>query len=103
MDTIEVYLASLLKKVFKLLPMREDYDMGADNHLFEYLDDLCEIYANGFEAYPELSMVEELVDVRTFLLFLQSNPNIEFSRWRTIILKSSRLINSVISKRSKGV
>lgn len=41
MTVTETYLTSLQGKIFKLLPMREAYDQGVDNHLDEYIGNLC--------------------------------------------------------------
>nr|DAO56485.1 MAG TPA: hypothetical protein [Caudoviricetes sp.] len=95
MQTLSTYLTALRDKVFKLLPMREDYDNGEDNHLEEYLENLCANYAGAFDCYPELKAIEEIVEVRNNIIFLKNNSEIEFAKWRSMILRSTRLIQSV--------
>ena len=98
MLALNTYLTSLRNKVFKLLPMREAYDRGEDNHLDEYLDNLCANCAGAFDCYPQLANVRELVEVRSNIAFLQHNTDLEFHKWRAMILRSTRLIQTVALK-----
>ena len=41
MYALKTYLSNLRNKVFKLLPMREAHDKGENNHIDEYLENLC--------------------------------------------------------------
>lgn len=97
MHTLNTYLTSLRNKVFKLLPMREAHDNGEENHLDEYLDNLCANYTGAFACYPELADVRETVEVYTNIAFLKNNE-VEFAKWRSIVLRSARLIQSVAIK-----
>lgn len=96
MDTVVTYLTSLQNKVFKLLPMREAYDCGEDNHLYDYLDNLQSNCEGAFICYPELSEKGTLVEVQNNIAFLRSGENIEFKKWRSTVLRSTRLIHSVL-------
>ena len=98
MDTIVTYLTTLQNKVFKLLPMREAYDNGDDNHLYEYLDNLQSNFSGAFVCYPELSQNGMLVDVQNNIAFLKNGENICFKKWRATVLRSTRLIHSVITE-----
>ncbi len=102
MHTLNTYLTSLRNKVFKLLPMREAHDRGDKNHLDEYLDNLCANCAGAFDCYPELTTMKEIVEVRNNVVFLKNNENVEFAKWRSIVLRSTRLINSVVLKNEEG-
>lgn len=98
MDTIVTYLTGLQNKVFKLLPMREAYDCGTDNHLYDYLDNLQSNCKGAFICYPELSENGALVEVQNNIAFLTDNKDIAFKKWRTIVLRSTRLIHSVLDE-----
>lgn len=99
MDTLKICLINLQNKVFKLLPMREAMDKGEDVHLLEYLENLLASVSGAFECYQELSVIEEIVEVRNNIAFLRANPDVEFKRWRTIVLRSTRLVHTVITRK----
>lgn len=103
MYALKTYLSSLCNKVFKLLPMREAYDQGDNNHLIEYLENLCANFAGAFACYPELTATSEIVEVYNNVTFLKNNQHIEFAQWRSIILRSTRLIQTVAERYKGGV
>lgn len=98
MSTVFTYLTGLQNKVFKLLPMREAHDRGDENHLYEYLDNLQSNYKGAFLCYPELSKNIALVEVQNNIAFLNGNRDIDFKKWRSIVLRSTRLLNSIIEE-----
>jgi len=98
MDTKITYLKKLLNKIFKLLPMREEYDAGADNFLFEYLEYLRHNYDGAFVLYPDFREDGYLVEVQSNIARLGSEDNIEFAQWRALVLRSMRLIHRAIKK-----
>lgn len=102
-NSVMIYLEGLRDGVFKLLPMREDRDLGANNHLDEYLVNLTVSIAGAFECYPELSHERELVEVRANIAYLSETPEVEFGRWRSIVLRSVRLISQVIERGAEEV
>ena len=102
MNTIVTYLTSLQSKVFKLLPMREAYDNGDDNHLYEYLDNLQSNCNGAFICYPELCETSMLVEVQNNLAFLRNSENVAFKKWRATVLRSTRLIHSALDRFREG-
>lgn len=98
MYTLNTYLSSLRNKVFKLLPMREAHDRGEDNHLDEYLENLRSNFSGAFDCYPELAGVREIVEVYNNIVFLKNNQDVEFAKWRSFILRSTRLVQAVAAK-----
>lgn len=102
MDVLETYLASLQGRVFKLLPMREAYDKGEGNHLDEYLINLCINCDGAFACYPILSESADIVEVRNNIEFLKNNIDLEFARWRNIVLRSTRLMYRAKVRICKG-
>ena len=98
MDTLETYLTSLVDKIFKLLPLREALDKGEHVCLYEYIETLRDNYLGAYTTYPILSENHRIVEVDNNLAFLYSEENIEFKKWRKIVLGSVRLIRDVISE-----
>lgn len=97
MRALNTYLTSLRDMIFKLLPMREEHDEGTENHIGEYIENLYANYAGAFACYPELEGVKEVVEVYNNIAFLKDNE-VEFARWRSMVLRSTRLIQSVALK-----
>lgn len=98
MTVAETYLTSLQGKIFKLLPMREAYDQGADNHLGEYLTNLCTNFDGAFDCHSEFSSYREMTEVQGNLWSLKMNLNMDFAKWRSVILRSVRLIHTVLTR-----
>ena len=103
MDILITYLICLRNKIFKLLPMREAHDKGEENHLGDYLENLYVYFDGGFGCYPELTREREIIEALGNVAFLKNNSDIDFKKWRSIILRSIRLVNAVASKYSGGV
>lgn len=102
MDTVITYLTNLQNKVFKLLPMREAYDRGEDKHLYDYLDNLQSNCEGAFICYPELSEKGMLVEVQNNIAFLKNSKDVCFKKWRATVLRSTRLIHSVLDEYKEG-
>ena len=102
MKTIVTYLTDLQKKVFKLLPMREAYDCGENNHLYEYLDNLQSNFKGAFICYPELRKKRMLIEVQNNIAFLRNEKDVDFKQWRSTVLRSTRLIQSVLDEYKEG-
>lgn len=98
MSALKTYLSNLRNKVFKLLPMREAHDKGENNHIDEYLENLCSNFSGAFDCYPELADEREVVEVYNNVAFLKNNKDVEFAKWRSLILRSTRLIQTVAVK-----
>lgn len=73
----ENYLESLRGKVFKLLPMREARDEGADNHLFDYLDNLCSNCAGYCERHKAEEISSEFAEAYCNILYLKKSVSNE--------------------------
>ena len=96
MTVTETYLTSLQKRVFKLLPMREDSDNGMENHLRDYIDNLCANLDGAFECYRELSRIQEVAEVQSNLYLMRANISLDFPKWRSMVLRSTRLLQTVL-------
>lgn len=98
MTVTETYLTSLQGKIFKLLPMREAYDQGVDNHLDEYIGNLCTNVDGAFDCHPEFSSYREMAEIQGNLWSLKANLSMDFAKWRSTILRSTRLVQTVLTR-----
>jgi len=96
---IHVFLSDFTGKVFKLLPMREEYDNNAENYLYDYLDGLISNLNGAFVCYPELSEERALVEVKNNLAYL-STEYVPYKKWRSVIFHSTSLISHLRDKYS---
>lgn len=94
MNDVLNFLLGFRNDVFKLLPMKEAENNGVNNHLKDYLDSLVVNAKGSIVAYPELSTQKQYLYVVNNLAFLMSNE-IEFSRWRKIVLSATRDIDDL--------
>jgi hypothetical protein len=78
--------------------MREASDQGMDNHLGEYLDNLCANYEGAYVCYPELSSIREMAEVQSNLCALKANLDLDFGKWRSTVLRSTRLIQTILTR-----
>ena len=92
------YLTILQGKIFKLLPMKESYEDGIDNHFANYVENLYINSAGFMERYPELSEDKDFVEACNNIAFLKNNVGVDIKTWRSIVLRSVRLIGSTLKK-----
>ena len=98
MSELNFYLMHLRNKIFKLLPMREDYDNGQDNHLFEYIENL-ELNCRGAkERFVELKRESSFCEIQNDLCLLRTS-SLPFSKWRNIVLRDTRKVNALIKEK----
>lgn len=96
MEDRNFYLTHLQSMIFKLLPMKEDFDNGADNHLFDYIENLEVNCKGATERFPELKESTIFCDVINDLFYLQTS-DVSFGKWRNVVLRDTRKIHSLIS------
>lgn len=88
------YLFNLKSAVFKLLPMKEEQEQGADNHLQEYLETVVAEVKGATETYPWLGEQRYFLTVINNICYLERN-SVEFWLWRKLILDSMRNIDDL--------
>lgn len=88
------YLFGFRNDVFKLLPMKESADIGDDNHLLEYLDTLISNARGALLTFPELNTEKKYINVTNNLCYLL-DAQAPFSKWRKIVLNSTRNIEDL--------
>jgi hypothetical protein len=72
--------------------MREAADRGFNNHLDEYIDHLFSNYEGAFLCNPAFDDNLALIEVKNNLAFLRDHLDLDFASWRSIVLRSVRLI-----------
>jgi len=93
-----VYLSSLQNKIFKLLPMREAYDMRhEENHVYDYVRNLGMSCAGALSAYEKLKREASYLDVLNNLLIM-GREDMEYDMWRSMVLRSTRKISDLCKK-----
>lgn len=100
MDDIEMYFTSLIGKIYKLLPMREDYDFGVENYLPAYVNNLFRNLCSYKAYYPGLEHDKRFVDVYSNLLTLR-DVTMPFDMWRSVVLRSTRLVEEIARDRAE--
>lgn len=98
MNSVKTYLKGLQSSVFKLLPMREDYDAGVDNHIAEFLAHLEDGMDGALVAFNELSSSKKITQVRSNIALLGANVEMDFAKWRNTVLRSTRLVGLAIEE-----
>ena len=98
MTNSEIYISNLQSKIFKLLPMRESNDAGFENHIDEYIDNLCTQVKGAFSCYPDIAQIPEVIEVECNLHAMKDNLDMEYPKWRSTILRSTRLLQTVLTR-----
>ena len=91
------FLLDIQSKVFKLLPMREAYDLGFENHIYDFVDNVWSMCNGAIASYPQLSEESALIEVQSNLAFLRDSKP-DFNKWRSTVLRSTRLIHALVEK-----
>lgn len=68
-----VFVHSLIGKIYKILPLKEEADRGQDVHLHEYLCSLLRDLAGACDTFPELEMSPEYITILNTIQYLSSN------------------------------
>ncbi len=95
MNSITAYLLGFRDDVFKLLPMKETYDGGEENHIYQYLEMLIVSAKGAMVSFPQLRSQKKYLTVTNNLNYLFTETELAFAEWRKIILKSTRYINDL--------
>lgn len=97
------YVRSLIGRVFKLLPMREDTDVGIENHLDICLADLADELTGSYDTFPELYEKPKYVMVVSTLNALRYNwVDLPFSAYRHNILKMTNALAGILEEAESG-
>ena len=68
-----VFIHSMVGKVYKILPLKEEHDAGEDTHIAEYIDSLCTDAVGAFETFNELKAMASYITIVNTLQYLNTN------------------------------
>lgn len=93
------FLSNMINRVFKLLPMREQFDQGDDPFLNEYLQELT-LEANGaYKTFPELYTKTRYVSVTNTLQYMCCNwGKMPFHAYRRSVLKMTNYLSTLVEE-----
>lgn len=91
------FVAGLEPRLWKLIPLREQYDRGESVYLYEYAGSLVKDLMGGLETYPVLSQSAYYISVVNTVQFL-SKYNTPYKEWRSEIFKVLNLIKKVLAE-----
>lgn len=84
----DAYVDRLVGRIFKLLPMREQEEQGAQLFLDAYISDLADEVSGACVTFPELLNVPEFVGVVNSLNYLRHHwLDLSFGAYRSTVLK----------------
>lgn len=89
-----VFIHSMVGKVYKVLPLKEESDAGMDTHFAEYLDSLCADAVGAFDTFPELQKIPHYITVVNSLQYLNHN-DFDHSICKREVFKIIRLLQSI--------
>lgn len=94
MEQLQVFLRDLRNDVYKLLPMKEAELNGVDNHLEQYLSSMIDNLTGAQVTYPELAKEKLFLYTLNKLNFIHTTQ-VEFAKWRTVILDATKSIDTL--------
>ena len=99
MNRRDPFLEKMIDREFKILPMREQYDMGEEPFLDEYLQELA-IEANGaYDTFPELYERARYVSVTNTLQYIRRNwKKMTFPAYRRSVLKMTNCLDRLLKE-----
>ena len=96
------YVSSMIDRVFKLLPLREQADQDP-SYLDLYLDDLAGEMAGALNTFPELCQVPAFVSAASRLQDLSRRwMEIDFHTYRGAVLKMTNALAVIAKEGSDG-
>jgi len=96
------YVASMVDRVFKLLPLREQSD-GDPSFLDVYLDDLAGEMAGALQTFPELYQIPAFVASVNRLQNLSRRwMEMDFSLYRGAVLKMTNALAGLVKEDVDG-
>lgn len=92
------YLTFLYGDIYKLLPMKEEELLGLLYTVPDYMESLLIVIIGALQLYPALKSEKKYLYVLNNMEYLRHNyKDIDFTKWRKIILKSTRNIGELSS------
>lgn len=98
MNPCSVCLRSIRGKIFKLLPMRESFDRGEDNHLEDYVENLSIAFSGAIINFQNLGLDKDVLDAFNIISGLRGIAQMPYKQVRSAILRSVRILTSAIDR-----
>jgi len=95
MEGIKEFLLWLRNNIWKTLPMKEEEDRGADNHLSTHISAVVERARGAMALFPELKQASQYLAAVTRIGYLLEVEDMPFAQYRAIVLSSTRLIGDL--------
>lgn len=89
-----VFLRSAVGKVYKILPLKEEFDAGDNTHLDAYLDSLCCELGGALDTFPELRSIPGYISVLNTAKFLSQN-DFDHAVCKREVFKMIRLLQQI--------
>ena len=91
---IITYLDSLIGKVYKILPLREDAGYGDMESFYKYVEGLSVELIGAYKNFDELKNYAEYIAIVNIVQFLTENP-IPIYKCKTQVFKMINLIEKL--------
>jgi hypothetical protein len=92
--SVTSYLSSIRSDIFKILPMKEQFDAGEQVYLKKYVDGVIINLLGGLNHFEFLGKEKKYIYAITNLRYLINN-DAPFSQWRRVVLSTVNGINSL--------
>ena len=89
-----VFIHSMVGKVYKILPLKEESDSGKDTHCEEYIHSLCADAMGAIETFPELQINSSYITILNALQFLSTNE-FNHATCKREVFKMIRLLQQI--------
>lgn len=89
-----VYIRSMVGKVYKILPLKEEFDAGEDTHFKDYINSLCADAMGALETFPELRRMPSYITVLNDLQFLNIS-DFDHATCKREVFKMIRLLQKL--------
>ncbi len=94
--TTDVFLRKIKGGIFKLLPLWEEEQTGADVHLDVYIEDLIDELTSASEIFPEFKDSQNYMYIMLILTRMATaKDELSFSSWRRKTFKMLSLIDQM--------
>lgn len=89
------FIKMIGSRIWKLLPLRDQYDKGEDVHLFEYARSLTLELMGAFETYPDLLDNSYFITIVNTMQYL-NKYTVTHGEWRSEVLKMLNIQNKIL-------
>lgn len=90
----EPFLASLTGKIYKLIPMREDKELGVEVFLDKYIDSLLIELMGAMDTFPDLSNDEQYISIVNTAQYM-AHHEVDSASWRRESFKMLNMLDRI--------